>query len=141
MIILLLLFFLKLQKQLNLFLSRGDHFKSFFFNNNRLCIVCSVEAIEDEFQFLLHCIYFSKLRTEIYTNFGFNNKLLIMSDLVWTSFIFSDFPRQTAKFHYSALMCKQSILYRFNRPGVYSFNFFKWKIVMSLLLFMKHIKV
>lgn len=80
--------------------------------NDRLCIICSVEAIEDEFHFLLHCTSYSKLRTEFFTSIGFNNRLLNMSDSDCTGFLLSNFPRQTAKFVYSAFMCRQSILFK-----------------------------
>lgn len=82
--------------------------------NDRLCIICSVEAIEDEFHFLLHCTSYSKLRTEFFTSIGFNNRSLNMSDSDCTGFLLSNFHRQTAKFVYSAFMCRQSILYKNN---------------------------
>ena len=78
--------------------------------DERLCIFCSSDEIEDECHFLLNCTQYSNLRSELYTCIGCN-PTLSMSSLECINFLLYNFPRQTSKYLYSAYMYRQSLLY------------------------------
>jgi hypothetical protein len=76
--------------------------------DDRICTMCSLDCIEDEYHFLLHCTDYFNLKSEFFTSIGCNP----MPNLDCINFILTHFPRQTVKFIHSAYVYRHSLIYR-----------------------------
>ena len=80
--------------------------------NDRTCVICQSNAIEDEFHFLFECDAYDELRNE-----WLETALIHCPDFYYLeindqlTFLFGIIPRPTAKFIKSCLTIRKSILY------------------------------
>ncbi|XP_048743557.2 uncharacterized protein LOC125656974 [Ostrea edulis] len=75
----------------------------------RICLLCSLNCVEDEIHFLLYCPLYSKLRTTLFENTGFDQ--MSMSDVEVLRMLITNYPRQLAKYLYSSFSLRQSIIF------------------------------
>ena len=79
---------------------------------DRLCIVCNSSAIEDETHFMFTCIKYSDLRETLFTKVAEKHKqFLAYQNFEKFKFLFSYFPRATAKYLATAFQRRRETLY------------------------------
>lgn len=78
----------------------------------RICVFCSNRSVEDEFHFLLHCSLYNDYRKKkLFENIGFNQSEEISDDELLRLLIVN-YPRQVAKYLYSSIKRRQSIVFK-----------------------------
>lgn len=77
----------------------------------RICVFCYNRSVEDEFHFLFHCSLYNDYRKKLFENIGLNQSEEISEDELLRLLIVN-YPRQVAKYLYSSIKRRQSIVFK-----------------------------
>ena len=80
---------------------------------DRLCILCETNDVEDEIHFILFCSKYTGCRQTLLSNIQ-NDSFHTLSDLEKKNFLCDKYPRQLAKFIAEAYDIRRNVMYKPN---------------------------
>ena len=77
--------------------------------NERICLLCEDNTVEDECHFLFHCKRYECIRERFFTTLSYEFNLL--SDIDKMRYLFTHKPRQFAKYVITLFDCCKNVLF------------------------------